>query len=127
MLDASPILQSIVVYVVDPPPLSTPEAAPLFPWLADSGSRHENLEGLIGPHDPDSVVLLVDSVPGGPAWESLLEGIRDERVLVLVTHLAPLSAAQRQQLIGMCALSGVQLVTPGNAIGAPQPVPRPPT
>ncbi len=126
MLDAAPILQSIVVYVVDPPPLSFPENAPLFPWLADPGSMHENLDGLLGPHDPDSVVLLIDDTPGGPAWESLLEEIREERVQVLVTHLAPLSAAQRQQLIGMCALSGVQLVTPGNAIGAPQPVPRSP-
>lgn len=126
MLDASPILRSIVVYVVDPPPLSTPKTGPLFPFLADRSSMRENLEGLIGPHDPDSVVLLVDPHPGGPGWEALLEGIQEERVEILVTHLAPLSSAQRQQLIGMCALSGVQLVTPGNAIGAPQPVPRTP-
>lgn len=124
MLEASPILRSIVVYVVDPPPLSTPKTGPLFPFLADRSKMHETLEGLIGAHDPEAVSLRVDPRPGGPAWEALLEAIREERVEILVTHLAPLSSAQRQQLIGMCALSGVQLVTPGNAIGAPQPIPR---
>jgi hypothetical protein len=42
-----------------------------------------------------------------------------------VTHLAPLTSAQRQQLIAICALCGAQLVTPGNAIGASQPSHRP--
>jgi hypothetical protein len=50
--------------------------------------------------------------------------LKNERFHTVVTHLAPLSSAQRQQLIGICALSGAQLVTPGNAIGAPQPVSR---
>jgi hypothetical protein len=126
MLEASPILRSIVVYVVDPPPLSTPKTGPLFAFLADRSKMRETLEGLIGPHDPEAVALLVERRPGGPAWEALLDGIRQEQVETLVTHLAPLSSAQRQQLIGMCALSGVQLVTPGNAIGAPQPIRRRP-
>jgi len=124
MLDASPILQSVAVYVVDPPPLSSPGAEPIFPWLATRSAMKEALETLIGPHDEEAVVLLVDPQPAGAAWEVLLQGIREERFQVVVTHLAPLSSAQRQQLIGMCALSGAQLVTPGNAIGASQPSPR---
>jgi hypothetical protein len=34
---------------------------------------------------------------------------------MVVTHLAPLSPAQRQQLIGVCAATGAQLITPGDA------------
>jgi hypothetical protein len=34
---------------------------------------------------------------------------------MVVTHLAPLSSAQRQQLIGICAQVGTQLITPGDA------------
>ena len=85
-----------------------------------------DLEDLIGPHDPASIHLLVDSVPAGSAWGELLDGLKNERYQTVVTHMAPLSSAQRQQLIGVCALSGAQLVTPGNAIGPTQPVHLPP-
>jgi len=85
-----------------------------------------DLEDLIGPHDPASIRLLVDRVPAGSAWGELLDGLKNERYQMVVTHMALLSSAQRQQLIGVCALSGAQLVTPGNAIGASQPVPRSP-
>jgi hypothetical protein len=32
----------------------------------------------------------------------------------VVTHLAPLSSGQRQQLIGVCAFTGASLITPGD-------------
>lgn len=34
---------------------------------------------------------------------------------MVITHLAPLTSAQRQQLIAFCAQAGTQLITPGNA------------
>ena len=126
MLDSPPVVQAIAVYIIDRPRLSLPETGPLFRWLGKEGDMHADLEDLIGPHDPASIRLLVDRVPAGSAWGELLDGLKHERYQTVVTHLAPLSSAQRQQLIGVCALSGAQLVTPGNAIGATQPVPRPP-
>jgi hypothetical protein len=38
-----------------------------------------------------------------------------EQIQMVITHLAPLSSAQRQQLIGVCAQTGAQLITPGDA------------
>jgi hypothetical protein len=125
MLDSPPIVQAIAVYLIDRPRLSLPETGPLFRWLGKEGDLHADLDDLLGPHDHDAVRLLVDTTPAGPAWTELLEGLRRERFQIVVTHLATLSAAERQQLIGVCALSGAQLVTPGNAIGAAQPVRRP--
>ncbi|NIS82062.1 MAG: hypothetical protein GTO14_18065 [Anaerolineales bacterium] len=76
---------------------------------------HEQLEGLIGPFDESDLAVLTDDNPAGPQWERLLESLLHENIRMVVTHLAPLSSAQRQQLIGMCAQSGTQLITPGDA------------
>jgi hypothetical protein len=59
--------------------------------------------------------MLVDDAPAGPQWDRLLSGLLGENVRMVVTHLAPLSSAQRQQLIGICAQTGAQLITPGDA------------
>jgi hypothetical protein len=126
MLESPPVLQAIAVYLIDRPHLSLPETGPLFRWLGTEGDMRSDLENLIGPHDPSSIRLLIDVTPAGAAWAELLEGLKRERYQTVVTHLATLSSAQRQQLIGICALSGAQLVTPGNAIGATQPGHRPP-
>jgi hypothetical protein len=124
VLDSPLLTQSIAVYVVDRPRLARPETGPLFGWLRDEDERRAGLEALLGPHDPAAVTFLIDKHSSGPAWVELLDGLKEERFQVVVTHLAPLSSAQRQQLIGVCALSGAQLVTPGNAIGAGQPAAR---
>ena len=124
MLDSPPVVQAIAVYLIDRPRLSIPETGPLFRWLGKERDMRSDLEDLLGPYDPHSVHLLIDTVPAGAAWEELMDGLKQERFQTVVTHLAPLSSAQRQQLIGVCALSGAQLVTPGNAIGATQPHPR---
>jgi len=124
MLESPSVVQAIAVYVIDRPRLSLPETGPLFRWLGKTGSVQTDLEDLLGPHDSEAIHLLVDMAPGGPAWTELLDGLKREQFHTVVTHLAPLSSAQRQQLIGVCALCGAQLVTPGNAIGATQPNPR---
>jgi hypothetical protein len=124
VIDSLTVVQAIAVYLIDRPRLSLPETGPLFRWLGKDGDVQGDLENLIGPHDARSVRLLIDNVPGGPAWDELLTGLKAEQFHTVVTHPALLSSAQRQQLIGVCALSGAQLVTPGNAIGATQPVPR---
>ncbi len=125
MLDASPKTQTIAVYLIDRPPLSSPESAPLFAWLRNDRETEAGLEGLLGPYDPKSIHWMVDEHPAGPAWAELLDGLTKERFQIVVTHLAPLTSGQRQQLIAICALCGAQLVTPGNAIGAAQPLHRP--
>lgn len=114
MLDLTPI-RPIVVYTIERHPLEMPETGPLFRWLKSDNDLHRELEGLIGPFDPDDVVVLTDKHPAGPAWRTLLQALVDERVRMVVTHLAPLSSAQRQQLIGVCAQTGAQLITPGDA------------
>ena len=124
MLESPPVVQTIAVYLIDRPRLSIPETGPLFRWLGAARDLRSDLEDLLGPHDAQSAHLLVDTEAGGPSWTELLDGLRQERFHTVLTHLATLSSAQRQQLIGVCALSGAQLVTPGNAIGASQPVPR---
>jgi hypothetical protein len=124
MLDSPPVVQAIAVYLIDRPRLSLPETGPLFRWLGKEGDMRADLEDLLGPHDPATIHLLIDSTPAGAAWVELLDGLKHERFQTVVTHLATLSSAQRQQLIGVCALSGAQLVTPGNAIGATKPGPR---
>ena len=121
MLDSPPVVQGIAVYLIDRPRLSLPETGPLFRWLGKEGDIAADLDDLLGPHDPQAVRLLIDRAPAGPAWSDLLDGLKQERYRMVVTHLATLTSAQRQQLIGICALSGAQLVTPGNAIGATQP------
>ncbi len=105
----------IVVYLIEQHPLDMPETGPLFRWLKFDNDFKRELEGLIGPFDEGDLTLLVDKQPAGPAWTQLLKGLLAEQIQMVVTHLAPLSSAQRQQLIGVCAQTGAQLITPGDA------------
>jgi hypothetical protein len=105
----------IVVYRVERHPLDVHDGAPSFAWLGSVDGTRKVLEGLIGPFDPGDVTFLVDESPSGPAWQELLEALLEERLRMVITHLAPLSPAQRQQLIGICAETGTQLITPGDA------------
>ena len=108
-------MQPIVVYRIERHPLEVPETRPAFQWLrTDDGFRRE-LEGLIGAYDPDEVSVIVDKHPAGPAWRELLRSLLEERIRMVITHLAPLTSAQRQQLIAFCAQSGTRLITPGDA------------
>jgi hypothetical protein len=114
-LTESTSLQPIVVYLIEQHPLDMPETGPLFRWLKVDNDFKRQLEGLIGPYDERDLTMLIDKHPAGPAWKQLLEGLLAERIQMVVTHLAPLSSAQRQQLIGVCAHTGAQLITPGDA------------
>lgn len=107
---------TVVVYIIRHHPLDGPDASSAFQWLhTDNGYRH-TLEGLLGaPFRSEDLEILMDEHPAGPAWRRLLTLLLEERVSAVVTHLAPLSPAQRQQLIGVCAQTGAQLVTPGDA------------
>jgi hypothetical protein len=109
------ILQPIVVYLVDRHPLEVPGTGPLFRWLHLNNDYKGQLDGLIGPFDHDQLTVLVDDMPAGEAWHLLLENLLEGGVRIVVTHLAPLSSAQRQQLIGVCAQVGTRLITPGDA------------
>lgn len=114
MAVAAPV-QPIVVYRIQRHPLQlTPEHGG-FDWLRSGAGLQGDLDGLIGRHDPRQVRLLVDEQPAGPAWHELLRSLLEERVRMVVTHLAPLSSGQRQQLIAVCAQSGTRLITPGDA------------
>ncbi|MGD2162826.1 MAG: hypothetical protein PVH60_01675 [Anaerolineales bacterium] len=105
----------VVVYMVKRHPLETVEEGPFFRWLHFDNDLRQQLEGIIGPYDPQKLTMMVDSEPAGEAWEQLLEDLIQERIKYLVTHLAPLTPAQRQQLIGVCAQVGTQLITPSDA------------
>jgi hypothetical protein len=105
----------IVVYLVERHPLDIPETGPVFQWLHTDNDYRRQLEDLLGPYDKERLTLLVDPHPAGPAWQKLLDGLLGEQIDKVVTHLAPLSSAQRQQLIGVCAQTGTQLVTPSDA------------
>ncbi|MBM3122444.1 MAG: hypothetical protein FJZ97_09715 [Chloroflexi bacterium] len=106
----------IYVYVIQHHPLELPDGDSAFRWLHLDNGYRRSLEGLMGsPFRPEDYELLVDDQPAGPGWRRLLSSLLEERVTAVVTHLAPLSAAQRQQLIGVCAQTGAQLITPGDA------------
>ncbi len=105
----------IVVYRIERHPLDVGASGRTFQWLGSGERLQRDLEGLIGPHDPEQVSVLVDPHPAGPAWQHLIESLLQERVRMVVTHLAPLSSGQRQQLIAMCAQSGTRLITPSDA------------
>ncbi|MEW6567665.1 MAG: hypothetical protein AB1449_05775 [Chloroflexota bacterium] len=105
----------IVVYRIEKHPLDMNASGRGFQWLRSDEGFARELEGLIGPHDPEQVSVLVDPHPAGPAWQELLASLLEERVRMVVTHLAPLSSGQRQQLIAVCAQSGTRLITPGDA------------
>jgi hypothetical protein len=108
-------VKPIVVYVIERHPLDLPQTGPLFRWIRMQEGLQSDLEALIGPFDPHQMSLLVDERPGGPQWKRLLQSLMDEKVRMVVTHLAPLSSAQRQQLIGVCDQMGSMLITPGDA------------
>lgn len=112
----SPVPPTVFVYVIQRHPLEIPDGSGSFRWLHLDNGYQRSLEGLLGsPFRPEDFEILVDDQPAGPAWRRLLASLLEERVTAVVTHLAPLSAAQRQQLIGVCAQTGAQLVTPGDA------------
>jgi len=108
-------VKPIVVYVIERHPLDLPQTGPLLRWIRMQDGLQGDLEALIGPYDPQQMSLLVDERPGGPQWKRLLQSLMDEKVRMVVTHLAPLSSAQRQQLIGVCDQMGSMLITPGDA------------
>ncbi|HEX9796440.1 MAG TPA: hypothetical protein VGA52_05560 [Anaerolineales bacterium] len=108
-----PQIHPIALYMIEKHPLSFDDDR--FEWISSDGLFKEQLEGLIGPYDPAQVSLLVDAEPAGPSWQRLLQAVLDGQIQMVVTHLAPLSPAQRQQLIGVCAQAGAQLITPGDA------------
>lgn len=109
------IIQPIVVYLVDRHPLEVPGTGPLFRWLHLNNDYKSQLDGLIGPFDHERLTVLVDDMPAGKAWQLLLHNLLDGNIRTVVTHLAPLRSAQRQQLIGICAQVGTRLITPGDA------------
>ena len=108
-------LRPIIVYIINRHPLEVSETGPFFRWLHFDNDFKRELEGFIGPYDPDQLSVLIDEEPAGSAWHSLLDHLLREQVELVVTHLAPLSPAQRQQLIGVCAQVGAQLITPSDA------------
>ena len=108
-------LHPIIVYMIERHPLDLPETGPLFRWLRLDRSLQQVLEGLLGPFDPNRMTILVDEQPGGEAWDQMMDALLQEEIEKVVTHLAPLRSAQRQQLIGVCAEMGAQLITPSDA------------
>ena len=107
---------TVLVYVIQHHPLERPDASTSFRWLNQDNGYRRSLEGLLGsPFRAEDFEILVDEQPAGPAWRKLLRLLLEERVVAVVTHLAPLTSAQRQQLIGVCAQTGAQLITPGDA------------
>lgn len=108
-------IRPIVVYLIERHPLDIPETGPLFEWLRLQVDFQEELEELVGPFDQDELTILVDKHPSGPSWRQLLQSLMNEQVRMVITHLAPLSSAQRQQLIGLCDQMGAQLITPADA------------
>jgi hypothetical protein len=108
-------VQPIVVYLIEHHPLEPAHGIDGFHWLPTRDGLRSELEGLIGNCEIDDVTMLVDSQPAGPAWHRLLKALLNDQVRMVVTHLAPLSPAQRQQLIGLCDQAGAQLVTPADA------------
>lgn len=109
------VIHPIAIYLIERHPLESTSADQGFSWLQQDGDIQDELDDLIGPHDPSLVSLLKDDQPGGPAWDRLLEALVDEQIKMVITHLAPLSSTQRQQLIAICAQAGAQLITPGDA------------
>jgi hypothetical protein len=114
MMNQEPI-RPIVLYLIERHPLDLSDTQPKFQWLTQIDPHSEELEALIGPHQTEDLAILVDEEPGGPNWDLLLQALIQAKVNKVVTHLALLSPAQRQQLIGICDQMGAQLITPGDA------------
>ncbi len=113
-MTSADMIQPIALYIIERHPLEK-DAASRFRWIRAGSGLHQDLTNYIGPHNREDVSVLVDERPGGEAWKELLSAVLDGRVEMVVTHLAPLTSAQRQQLIGLCAQTGVQLITPSDA------------
>jgi hypothetical protein len=107
-------VESIVVYMVNRHPLDSTSDLPPFRWLKTNNGFLKELKGYIGPFDPDQLSILIDESPAGPVWSQLMDNVISGKIQTIITHLAPLTSGQRQQLIGVCAYSGVKLVTPGD-------------
>jgi hypothetical protein len=105
---------NIVVYLIDQHPLDLAIDEDQFRWLQSDDGYLRELNGIIGPFDPSNLSILKDPRPSGPAWHQLLESLERGEIGTVVTHLAPLTSGQRQQLIGVCAFMGASLVTPGD-------------
>jgi hypothetical protein len=112
--DSQPI-NAIAVYLVEHHPLEQPDTRDAFHWIGDEEELQRDLQNLIGPVELDQVSVLLDEEPVGENWDRLLSAVLAQKVRMVITHLAPLTSAQRQQLIGVCAQSGAQLITPSDA------------
>lgn len=110
-----PSIEPIVVYIVERHPLDLPDSRHTFQWINDNHGFRRELEAMLGTELPVEVTVLRDSGPGGAGWNQLLDALTAGKVKMVITHLAPLTPVQRQQLIGVCAEVGAQLVTPGDA------------
>lgn len=105
---------AVAVYIIRRHPLQVQSGAS-FEWIDLEADLESQLQGLAGDIRLDDVELFEDEHPAGPAWERLIAALKSERIRQVITHLAPLSSAQRQQLIGVCADMGAHLVTPSDA------------
>jgi hypothetical protein len=115
-MESKPAPPTVLVYLIRRHPLDSADPSNAFRWLHQDNGYRRSLEGLLGsPFRAEDLEILVDDRPAGPAWRKLLASLMEEKVTAVVTHLAPLSSAQRQQLIGVCAETGAQLVTPADA------------
>jgi NADPH:quinone reductase-like Zn-dependent oxidoreductase len=112
----SPVnLKPIVVYLIEHHPLEISESGPVFQWLHFNNKYQRQLKAWLGPHDPETVSFLIDDTPSRNGWSQLIDGLKQGQIKSVVTHLAPLTDAQRHQLIGTCAQVGAQLITPSDA------------
>jgi hypothetical protein len=102
------------LYIIRRHPLQVDSGAG-FEWIDLSSDLQAQLQGLAGNIQLDEVEIFEDEQPAGPAWERLIAALQSERIRQVITHMAPLSSAQRQQLIGVCADMGAHLVTPSDA------------
>jgi len=107
-------MEPIIVYMVSRHPLETQNEDSPFQWLHTDNGFMEEIKGFIGSFNPAHLNILLDDTPAGSAWFQILDGIVEGKVQTVITHLAPLSPGQRQQLIGVCAYAGARLVTPGD-------------
>lgn len=105
---------TIAVYIVKRHPLEFLSGTS-FEWIDLDSDIETQLQALAGEIQLEQVEFFVDEQPAGPAWKRLISALQSERIRQVITHLAPLSSAQRQQLIGVCADMGAHLVTPSDA------------
>ena len=107
--------QNTVIYYVRRHPLEWQKNDSGFEWLEVGRDQSDTLKEMLGEFDPEIVEFKVDEEPAGKEWLTLLQDLVDDKIDRVITHLAPLSSAQRQQLIGICSEVGAHLVTPSDA------------